>query len=300
MRNASVSGLVQKDFWGEVADEAKDNSPAVISAVFSSNTIRMIVIKGEPWWVASDVCRVLGISNTGDAIADLDEDEKNTIAIADSIRGNPNRSTINESGLFALIFRSRKPEARRFRKWVTSEVLPQIRRTGSYVPPNNRIIREAKRLKCNTSTAEARCDQFTANKSWNRELADSGAKPRDFQAIHNAIYRGQFDAKCSAIRAALGIKPWQTPLDFMGYLPLMANGHIKAIVGERIRDLGPNVPITAKVAVAYEIARDMTADDLRRLGPGYIIGANDHPKRGLIIDVKRNEIARSEMKSIAS
>ena len=89
---------------------------------------------GNPWFVAKDVCRVLEIGNTSDAVSNLDEDEKG-IANTDTPSGGQQMLTVSESGLYTLIFRSRKPEARRFRKWVTSEVLPALRRTGSYIMP---------------------------------------------------------------------------------------------------------------------------------------------------------------------
>jgi prophage antirepressor-like protein len=94
--------------------------------------IRVIDRDGEPWFVLVDVCRKLGIESPGNASARLDDDEKNTIRLTDGIRGNPNVTIINESGLFSLIVRSDKPEAKKFRKWVTSEVLPSIRKTGGY------------------------------------------------------------------------------------------------------------------------------------------------------------------------
>lgn len=99
---------------------------------FDELPVRTVLRDDQPWFVAADVCRVLEIVNNRDAVAELDDDEKNTVAINDGNRGNPNTTIISESGLYALIFKSRKPEAKRFRKWVTAEVLPELRRTGSY------------------------------------------------------------------------------------------------------------------------------------------------------------------------
>jgi prophage antirepressor-like protein len=104
----------------------------------------LVEINGDGWLVAADVCRVLGIGNVSQAIESLDDDERNTISIREGIRGNPNVNIISESGLYALVFQSRKPEAKRFRKWVTSEVLPSIRKYGYYADP---IAKKAKRLK---------------------------------------------------------------------------------------------------------------------------------------------------------
>jgi prophage antirepressor-like protein len=87
---------------------------------------------GDPWWVAVDVCNALGIKNSRDALNRLDIDEKNTVGISDGIRGNPNINVINEPGLYSLILRSNKPEAKKFKRWVVHEVLPTIRKTGGY------------------------------------------------------------------------------------------------------------------------------------------------------------------------
>lgn len=86
---------------------------------------------GEPWFVAKDVCAILELSNPRDAVASLEDDEKG-VAITDTLGGTQEMSIISESGLYALIFRSRKPEARKFRRWITQDVLPQIRRNGAY------------------------------------------------------------------------------------------------------------------------------------------------------------------------
>lgn len=99
-----------------------------------SRPFRIIDRKGEPWFVLADVCRELDITNVGNAAARLDDDEKDNIRNPDAngSRGNPNLTIVNELGLYSLILRSTKPEARKFKKWVTSEVLPSIRRTGRY------------------------------------------------------------------------------------------------------------------------------------------------------------------------
>ena len=94
--------------------------------------------QGEPWWVAKDVCGILGLTDTSQAIERLDDDEKLTRVLYLS---GQNREvwTINESGLYCLIIRSNKPEAKKFRKWITSEVLPEIRKTGGYNMPGTYI-----------------------------------------------------------------------------------------------------------------------------------------------------------------
>ncbi|RGL79031.1 phage antirepressor KilAC domain-containing protein [Bifidobacterium pseudocatenulatum] len=94
--------------------------------------------EGEPWFVAKDVCDILGMSNPSMAVIALDKDEVAQIDPKDYL-GSENRSNqavniVSEPGLYKLIMRSRKPEAKEFQRWVTHEVLPQIRKTGGYIP----------------------------------------------------------------------------------------------------------------------------------------------------------------------
>ena len=94
--------------------------------------VRMVLRDGEPWFVAADVCKALEIANSRDAVSRLDGDEKNTVVLTDGIRGNPQKVIVNEPGLYALVLSSRKPEAKAFRRWITHEVIPSIRKHGLY------------------------------------------------------------------------------------------------------------------------------------------------------------------------
>lgn len=95
-------------------------------------TIRALSVDGEPWFVAKDVCVALAIKNSRDALARLDDDEKG-VALTDTPGGEQRVQTVNEAGLYTLVLSSRKPEAHAFKRWVTHEVLPAIRRTGGYM-----------------------------------------------------------------------------------------------------------------------------------------------------------------------
>jgi prophage antirepressor-like protein len=106
---------------------------------YQQKQVRVIIKDGEPWWVAKDVCDILEINNSRQAITRLDEDEKNTVIINDGTSGNPNKTIINEPGLYTLILTSRKPEAKEFKRWITHEVIPSIRKTGKYNINNNKI-----------------------------------------------------------------------------------------------------------------------------------------------------------------
>lgn len=88
-------------------------------------------IDGEIWFVAHEVCKVLGLQNPTQTVASLDDDEKLTYTIHTSGQ-NRNVNIVSESGLYALVFKSNKPEAKKFRKWITKEVIPKIRKTGIY------------------------------------------------------------------------------------------------------------------------------------------------------------------------
>lgn len=99
--------------------------------IFDGNfQIRTQTLAGQPWFVAKDVCRALSISKYRDAITRFDPDERGSV-VMDTPGGKQKMTAINESGLYNLLFQSRKARARAFRKWVTSVVLPTIRRTGS-------------------------------------------------------------------------------------------------------------------------------------------------------------------------
>jgi prophage antirepressor-like protein len=110
---------------------------------FDSHTVRAVLRDGEPWFVAADVCAALDLPNTTRALDRLDEDEQALISIQGISRGNDLVNLINESGLYSLILGSRKPEAKRFKKWVTSVVLPAIRKTGQYATPDRNTRRHA-------------------------------------------------------------------------------------------------------------------------------------------------------------
>lgn len=91
--------------------------------------VRALTLKGEPWFVAADVCRALGLGNSTVAVARLDEDERSKFNL-----GRQGEATIiNEPGLYALVLSSRKPEAKAFKRWITHEVIPSIRKTGGYI-----------------------------------------------------------------------------------------------------------------------------------------------------------------------
>jgi len=109
------------------------NVPQIFS--FNDAQIRVVEKDGQPWFVAKDVCEIIGLSQVSRAMDRLDDDERGLVKVTHP--QNPEKTlevnAVNESGLYQLIIASNKPEARTFRKWITSEVLPTIRKTGGYV-----------------------------------------------------------------------------------------------------------------------------------------------------------------------
>ena len=114
----------------------KKNNAKMVESVqvfnYGENTpVRVRVMNGQTWFVAKDVCKVLGIEKVRNAVSRLEDDERGPVLV-DTLGGTQRMSAVSESGLYHLVFQSRKPEARKFRRWVTGEVLPQIRMTGGY------------------------------------------------------------------------------------------------------------------------------------------------------------------------
>lgn len=104
--------------------------------VYSGAEVRTVRKDGAPWFVLKDVCGVLGISKYRDVAERLDPDERGLVRV-DTLGGSQEMTCISESGLYNVILRSDKPEAKPFRKWVTAEVLPAIRRSGGYIAGQN-------------------------------------------------------------------------------------------------------------------------------------------------------------------
>jgi prophage antirepressor-like protein len=132
----------------------RDQAPAASAVPFAFGSYQVRVItdaQGVPWFVAADVCNALDLGNSRMAMERLDDDEKSTELIP-TPGGTQSLTTVNEPGLYSLIFGSRKPEARAFKRWVTHEVLPTIRKTGSYsttatpsLPPGVHVIASSPR-----------------------------------------------------------------------------------------------------------------------------------------------------------
>lgn len=124
------------NIMNSIKNKADNQLSTLKEFTFNPNNqpIRVEIRDNEPWFVAKDVCDALSLTNITETLSRLDDDEKLTSVVLNSGQGRQ-MWLVNESGLYNLIFQSRKPEAKAFRKWVTSEVLPTLRKTGRYELP---------------------------------------------------------------------------------------------------------------------------------------------------------------------
>jgi len=123
--------------------ESTSSKPTMFS--FNKAAVRTLLIDGNPWFVATDLAEILGYQSAKDMLRLLDEDERGGGHFLPTLGGVQEHSIINESGLYGVILRSNKPEAKAFRKWVTGEVLPAIRKQGFYKSPEYARITELER-----------------------------------------------------------------------------------------------------------------------------------------------------------
>lgn len=126
---------------------------------FKENQVRTVVKDGEPWFVVKDVCDVLDITNNRDALGRVDDDERGVVS-TDTPGGVQKLQAVNEYGLYSLILGSRKPEAKEFKRWITHDVIPSIRKHGAYMTP-------------------ATLDEFIANPNFGIKLLTSLQEERE-------------------------------------------------------------------------------------------------------------------------
>src|SRR5690606_807831 len=150
----------------------------LVTFSYGDRPVRTVVVDGEPWFVIADVCRVLDLSNPTMAANRLDPDDLRTTEVIDGMGRTQQARITNEAGLYELIFQSRKPEARDFRRWVTHEVLPAIRRTGRYE------VQPAYRLPQSYSEAlRELADQVERNEQLQAELEQAAPKAHSWDVL---------------------------------------------------------------------------------------------------------------------
>jgi len=182
--------------------------------------IRTVTIDNEPWFVATDVCRALEIKNATDAVKRLDEDEVTRFNLG-GLSGESN--CVNEYGLYNLVLGSRKPEAKQFKRWITHEVIPQIRKTGSYMdltslPPElqlmNALVQQVNIQALNQQKLQIALDDtkqeiqdmrdaivINPKAEWRREVDSTlkkiGFKADDYSLVRREAYQALQDrARC--------------------------------------------------------------------------------------------------------
>lgn len=182
---APVPGEGRGCIIGVVRNHLGEGYPMSDVTVFTHESfgqVRHVMIDGEPWFIASDVCTVLDISQTHRALASLDDDEKGRHSMT-TPGGVQQVSIVNESGLYSLILRSRKPHAKAFKKWVTSEVLPAIRKTGRYEAKQLDEIEVAERY---LAALKAKRALEQANAKLSEELSIAAPKVDKWERFMNS------------------------------------------------------------------------------------------------------------------
>ena len=148
---------------------------------FKGRQVRTIQLDGEPWFVAADVCDVLGLNNPSQALSYLDRDERRLIT-NEAWRTNGNMAIVSEPGLYSLVLRSRRPEAKGFRRWIAHEVIPALRQTGGYQMPaisaaavgSGNLLQFSRRDLLNLAIeAETECEELRPKAAFFDRVADS-------------------------------------------------------------------------------------------------------------------------------
>lgn len=138
-RKATAKDNTVRTITDVVSDENTDSGMKVFSSEIFGD-VRIILRDNEPWFVAADVCRALEIGNPSDALRRLDDDEQALVSIEGLSRGNNKGNIVSESGLYSLVLGSRKPEAKEFKRWITHEVIPSIRKNGGYIQNSKQFV----------------------------------------------------------------------------------------------------------------------------------------------------------------
>ena len=178
--------------------------------------VRTVEIDGQPWLVGKDVAVALGYKNPRDALdRHVDDEDKNTVVNPDGNRGNPNMVIINESGLYSLILSSKMPKAKAFKRWVTSEVLPAIRKNGVYESVKaQQHIEQLEATNAQLNAAIAAVNDAKKNLAIARKNHDYFVELRNQTKNLLADVRAQHAKNCDTERKYAQIeRDWQNYLD---------------------------------------------------------------------------------------
>jgi len=161
--------------------------------------VRVVEQGGQPWWVLRDVCKALGLRSANNVAVRLDEDEKGVIQI-NTPGGKQNTTVISESGLYAVILRSDKSQARAFRKWITSTVIPSIRKHGAYISADT-----LEQMRGSNEFTEELLDRLSAEHAKNGALMDYVDKLQPKAQYYDAILQSPHAMPVSVIAKDYGM-----------------------------------------------------------------------------------------------
>ena len=196
------------------------------------------------------MCKALEINNNRDAISRLDDDEKNTVALTDGNRGNPNTTIINEPGLYTLVLGSRKPEAKAFRRWITHDVIPSLRKNGAYIMGQETLSETeliAKALiACNRIVEDQKMK--IAQLQYKNAVLLAEVESWDYSSMINALMRSYATSCCSGRFEAAWTELYRKirykhHIDVKRRKTETGKGYFKCITAEEM-------PIVAQVAAA--------------------------------------------------
>ena len=189
-----------------------------IVKLYQDHPVRILERNGDPWFVAKDVCAVLDIRNSRQATSYLDDDEKDVIT-NDTPSGDQEMTVVSEPGLYSLILRSRKPEAKAFKRWVTHEVLPSIRKTGAYVTPDislEQIGALAKRLIAQTENLIENNCQLREKNEYLEQFCPKG----EYGALSKFNGKPKWQQRSGCYVSTHGGKPKRMNPEICGFLQL--------------------------------------------------------------------------------
>lgn len=262
-------------------------------AFFDGHEVRMIHIDGVTWFVAADVCKVLGIGNATRAVERLEDDEKG-LTTSKTLGGDQEVNVVNEPGLYALIFTSRKPEAKRFKHWVFHEVLPMIRKYGYYTA-GPRHARTMRRLNCDPLTAERRHLMTEGYKEFCRALARLGFKaPTHYAMATNQVYAAAYASNAKGMRKRVGASRRSPLFDHMSRLALDVQRLMMSLLEQELREraeVGEAEGVAGQIAYIRERAGEVAEQLLAVAGPDRALDVVDDPRRGRLWDVVQRQIA---------
>lgn len=198
---------------------------------FHDEKVRMVVFNDEPYFVGNDVARILGYSNPRKAISDHVYEEDRGVTKCDTLGGAQDFTVINESGVYALVFGSKLPRAKEFKHWVTSEVLPSIRKTGGYKMPST-PEEMIDLLLQNSSNANKRIDKVEEQSKKNEERITNLEDNRFLNPNEYGYLNTQVSARVKQVKES---HKWELNREQNNQLYRAIGREIKQITGVRCR-----------------------------------------------------------------